>query len=135
MASNLMNMAKIMQSTRPLTTIAPQILRKRLLIEGFYKREVDYGVLLDYFKHITGGLGLRTYGDPIIHTTGGQGKDINQGFDGFVPLIDSGIYVGAWTNPRFVSTVLYTCADFDEDRAVALVRDFFDLGEHQAAIF
>lgn len=119
----------------PLTSIAPEIFRKRLLVEGFFTREITREVLEEYFEHLTGELGLRTYGEPIIHRTSGQGKEINEGFDGFVPLVDSGIYVAAWVNPRFLSTIVYTCGPFDEDRAVGLVRDFFGLGEHQAALF
>ena len=53
-----------------------------------------------YFSHITTELGLRTYGDPIVHQTGGAGKDVNEGFDGFVPLIDSGIYISVWVNRK-----------------------------------
>ena len=81
------------------------------------------------------GLGLRTYGDPTVHRTSGEGRDANEGLDGFVPLIDSRIYIGVWLTPKFLSTIIYTCAPFDEDRAVALVREFFDLDEHQAAVF
>jgi len=118
-----------------LTNIAPDIFRKRLLVEGYFQINMAESVLRDYFRHITSELGLRTYGDPIIHKTAGQGKDLNEGYDAFVPLIDSGIYIAAWVKPRFLSTILYTCGEFDEDRAVATVRDFFKLAEHQAAIF
>jgi len=69
------------------------------------------------------------------HKTSGQGQDLNEGYDAFVPLIDSGIYIAAWVKPRFLSTIVYTCGEFDEDRAVTIVRDFFKLAEHQAAIF
>lgn len=81
-------------NTTALTTIAPEIFRKRLLVEGFFEVEVTANSLRDYFSRITAGLGLRTYGEPIIHTTGGAGKEVNEGFDGFVPLVDSGIYIG-----------------------------------------
>lgn len=118
-----------------LTTIAPEIFRKRLLVEGFFGIEADERVLTDYFATVTGDLGLRTYGEPVIHRTSGEGKSINEGYDGFVPLIDSGIYVAVWVNPGFMSTVIYTCGDFDEDRAVASVKRFFELASHQAAIF
>jgi hypothetical protein len=118
-----------------LTSIAPEIFRKRLLVEGYFQSNMAESVLRDYFRHITGELGLRTYGDPIIHKTSGEGKDLNAGYDAFVPLIDSGIYIAAWVKPRFLSTILYTCGEFDEDRAVATIRDFFKLAEHQAAIF
>jgi hypothetical protein len=34
-----------------------------------------------------------------------------------------------------MSTILYTCGEFDENKAVASVRRFFDLADYQAAIF
>ncbi len=122
-------------NTTALTTIAPEVFRKRLLIEGYFGVDIDANLLESYFSHITSELGLRTYGDPIIHTTGGAGKDINQGFDGFVPLIDSGIYISVWVNPRFLSTIIYTCGEFDEAKAVSVVKQFFRLSEFQSAIF
>lgn len=118
-----------------LTSIAPEIYRKRLLVEGYFRSEVTHDALLTYFERITRELGLRTYGEPIIHRTSGAGKAANEGYDGFVPLIDSGIYIAVWINPRFLSTVIYTCADFDEDLAVEVVRDVFRLAEHEGAIF
>jgi len=122
-------------NTTPLTTIAPDIFRKRLLIEGYFQSEVMAETLTTYFSHVTSGLGLRTYGEPIIHRTSGEGKDINQGFDGFVPLIDSGIYIAVWVNPKFLSTIIYTCGEFDAEKAVSLVKEFFRLSEFQSAIF
>jgi hypothetical protein len=116
--------------------LAPQIFRKRLLIEGFFRRaDVDGQTLRDYFAFITRGLGLRTYAEPVVHETSGQGKAVNQGFDAFVPLIDSGIYVCVWSGPRFLSVILYTCAEFDERRATELTRQFFELGELETALF
>ena len=122
-------------NTTSLTTIAPEVFRKRLLIEGYFGVKIDSSLLESFFSHITSELGLRTYGDPIIHTTGGAGKDINEGFDGFVPLIDSGIYISVWVNPAFLSTIIYTCGEFDENKAVSVVKQFFRLSEYQSAIF
>ena len=122
-------------NTTPLTNIAPEIFRKRLLIEGYFGVEITSETLKQYFAHVTSELGLRTYGEPIIHTTSGAGKDINEGFDGFVPLIDSGIYISVWTGPKFLSTIIYTCGEFDEHKAVDVVKEFFEMGETQTAIF
>src|SRR4030095_14901251 len=97
-----------------LTKIAPDIYRKRLLIEGFFTIDCNEKTLLDFFRTLTGELSLKTYADPIVHTTGGVGKAENQGFDAFVPLIDSGIYISVWLNRRFLSIVLYTCKDFED---------------------
>ena len=122
-------------NTTPLTNIAPEVFRKRLLVEGYFGVEVTEDSLREYFSRITTELGLRTYGEPIIHKTSGAGKDLNEGFDGFVPLIDSGIYIGVWVNPKFLSTIIYTCGEFDADNAVSLVKEIFQLSEFQSAIF
>jgi hypothetical protein len=122
-------------NTTPLTDIAPDIFRKRLLVEGYFIVEVSAETLRKYFSYITSELGLRTYGEPVIHETGGAGKDVNEGFDGFVPLIDSGIYISVWVNPKFLSTIIYTCGEFDAETAVKAVKDFFQISEFQAAIF
>jgi S-adenosylmethionine/arginine decarboxylase-like enzyme len=119
----------------PLTNIAPEIFRKRLLIEGFFGVEVTAETVREFFADITSALGLRTYGEPIIHTTSGAGKELNQGFDGFVPLIDSGIYIAVWVNPKFLSTIIYTCGEFDEDKAVDRVKQFFQMEQIESAIF
>jgi hypothetical protein len=122
-------------NTTPLTHIAPDIFRKRLLIEGYFGTEITAKSLKAYFSEITSELQLRTYGEPVIHHTGGAGKTVNEGFDGFVPLVDSGIYIGVWVNPRFLSTIIYTCGEFDADKAVRFTKEFFQLAEFEAAIF
>lgn len=119
----------------PLTNIAPEIFRKRLLVEGYFGVEVTEDSLRTYFSRITSELGLRTYSEPIIHRTGGEDKNVNEGFDGFVPLVDSGIYIGVWVNPKFLSTIIYTCGEFDADKAVSLVAEIFQLSDFQSAIF
>lgn len=109
--------------------LAPNITRQRLLIEGLYTIKVDRNTIIKYYNKITKSLKLRTYGKPIIHSPSGTGKEINQGYDAFVPLIDSGIYLGAWTNAKFLSIVIYTCKKFDEKKAVKTTKQFFKIKE------
>ena len=116
--------------------IAPEIFRKRLLIEGYFARTtLDADVIREYFALITGRLGLRTYGEPIVHATSGQGKAANEGYDAFVPLIDSGIYLCVWSARRFASVILYTCAEFDDGVAISATRDFLELTAWETAAF
>lgn len=119
----------------PLTNIAPDIFRKRLLVEGYFNVEVTGEKLIEFFSRVTTALRLKTYGEPIIHRTSGEGREVNEGFDGFVPLVDSGIYIGVWVNPKFLSTIIYTCGEFDAEKAVSLTREFFQISDFQAAIF
>lgn len=115
--------------------LAPDIFRQRLLIEGFYKIDVDDKIIKKYFEVITKSLGLRTYDEPIIFATGGIGKEENQGYDAFVPLIDSGISVYVWTNAKFFSCIIYTCKGFDEEKAIKTTKDFFGVGELESRSF
>ena len=107
--------------------IAPEIFRQRLLVEGYFTCELDAAAVGRFLVELAGALDLRTYSEPVVHSTddaidAGMGRPENAGFDAFVPLVDSGIAAYFWTKPKFFSIVIYTCAAFDEDRAVAFTR-------------
>jgi len=110
-------------------TIAPEISRQRLLVEGFYRRWVDEEVIRGFFADFTAALGLRTYDAPVIFAPRGAGRDENEGYDAFVPLIDSGISLYVWTGAHFLSCVTFTCRAFDSEVAIHSIRNFFDMTE------
>jgi S-adenosylmethionine decarboxylase len=114
---------------RRVQDLAPDIVRQRLLIEGYFTTDVDEVAIERYFDGLTSALDLRVYGSPTIFAPGGLGRDENQGYDAFVPLIDSGISLYVWSQPRFLSAVVFTCKRFDADRAVEFTRDFFAMSE------
>ena len=66
-------------------------------------------MIRNYFNKITDELDLRMYGEPVIFSPSDDGKEENQGYDAFVPLIDSGISVYVWTASKFLSLIIYTC--------------------------
>ncbi|MEM7363375.1 MAG: S-adenosylmethionine decarboxylase [Pseudomonadota bacterium] len=115
--------------------LAPDILRQRLLIEGLYERSVDADCVRRYLHDVASHLDLKTYGDAIVHSPDGIGKDENDGFDGFIPLIDSGISLYVWSGSRFFSAVLFTCKTFDEGKAVDFTRIFFNTNEIEHSSF
>ena len=115
--------------------LAPNIIRQRLLIEGFYKINADKNVIINYFKTITKALELKMYGEPIIFSPGEEGKNINQGYDAFVPLIDSGISVYVWSNAKFLSLIIYTCKNFDENKAVEITKEFWKINKIESLSF
>ena len=105
--------------------LAPEIVRERLLIEGLYERDVDREAVERYLVELAAHLELRTYGSPIVHAPGGTGKDENEGYDAFIPLIDSGISLYVWTRRKFFAAVLFTCKRFDTAAAIAFTREYF----------
>lgn len=105
--------------------IAPGVFRQRLLVELFYTINVDKKTIEDYFDYLLKNLNLKAYGAPIIFSPGGEGKEENQGYDAFIPLIDSGISLYVWTSSKFVSLIIYTCKSFDSRKAVDVTKTFF----------
>jgi S-adenosylmethionine decarboxylase len=115
--------------------LAPDIVRQRILIEGYYTGSIDEDVIRDFFAHVTNRLDLRTYDVPVVFAPGGEGREDNEGYDAFVPLIDSGISLYVWTGPKFLSMVAFTCKAFDAEAAVKATRDFFGMTEIEHSAF
>jgi S-adenosylmethionine decarboxylase len=105
--------------------LAPEITRQRLLIEGFHTAAVDHASVAGYLAGVAAHLDLRTYGAPIIHSPGGEGKPENAGFDAFIPLVDSGISLYVWSERKFFAAVLFTCKAFDVRQALEFTQHHF----------
>ena len=88
-----------------------------------------------FFEQLTHELDLRTYGPPTIFSPSGAGREENEGYDAFVPLIDSGISLYVWTSSRFLALVVFTCKRFDAARAVDVTRRFFAMTEAESQEF
>ncbi len=115
--------------------LAPDILRQRLLIEANYNKTVSQRDVETFLRTLPAALNLRIYSDPVVYSPAGEGKEINQGYDGFVALIDSGISIYVWENAKFLSVVIYTCKRFDEKAAVDFTRTFFNVTELETMPF
>jgi S-adenosylmethionine/arginine decarboxylase-like enzyme len=109
--------------------LAPNIKRQRLLLEGYYSIVMNREAVACYLTQVAAHLGLRTYAEPVIYAPAGEGKQANQGFDAFIPLIDSGISLYVWSEQRFFSVLMYTCKAFDEAAAVSYTQTFFSSEE------
>ena len=112
--------------------IAPDILRQRLLIEGYYSITVTPQVVEQYLFELAQHLNLRAYERPRVFSPSAKGKPENQGYDAFMPLIDSGISVYVWSAQTFYSAVLFTCKTFSVSDAVEFTSEFFKSGERTA---
>jgi len=115
--------------------IAPDIFRKRMLIEGYFEVEVNEDVIREFFSFLTQKLSLLSYGKPIVHATSGFGKHASQGYDAFMPLVDSGVYLAVWSNQKFLSLIIYSCKKLDETEVVFSTVGFFGLKNHEFKVF
>jgi S-adenosylmethionine decarboxylase len=88
----------------------------------------------EYLYGIAEHLDLTVYGEPTIHSPAGTGSAENQGYDAFIPLIDSGISLYVWSQQSFFSSLLYTCKAFDIEAACTFTRAFFNAPEIEHAV-
>jgi S-adenosylmethionine decarboxylase len=109
--------------------IAPDITRQRLLLEGFYTHLIGEDEVKSYLIELASHLNLRSYGTPIVHAPGGKGKEENEGYDAFLPLIDSGISLYVWTQSKFFALVLFSCKKFDAEAAVSFTNKYFGVSK------
>ncbi len=115
--------------------LAPSVFRQRLLIEANYDRIVTHDDVVDYLQKLPEKLNLRIYSDPVVYSPGGDGQEINQGYDGFVALIDSGISIYIWENVKFLSVVVYTCKRFAQEDAISFTNEYFKTTETESMAF
>ena len=115
--------------------LAPDIVRQRLLLEGRFSVDVDEAVIRRFLRELPTALGLRTYGEATVFAPAGLGRDANEGYDAFVPLIDSGVSLYVWSAARFLALIVFTCKAFDETVAVTFTREFFELTDSDHQLF
>ncbi|MCB2193219.1 MAG: S-adenosylmethionine decarboxylase [Deltaproteobacteria bacterium] len=107
--------------------LAPEIFRQRLLVEGRYRADLDAAAVEAFLLELAQALGLSPYGQAVVHAPDGLGQEINQGFDAFLPLVDSGIAAYFWSGPGFFSIVVYSCAPFRPQAALDFCREALDV--------
>lgn len=107
--------------------IAPDILRQRLLVEAYYQNNIDKEKTEKFLFELPKYLSLKTYGFPTVHVTEEIGA--NEGYDGFIPLVDSGISVYIWKSKKFVSVILFTCKKFDIKKTIEFIKNYFNATE------
>ncbi len=105
--------------------LAPHIYRQRLLMEAIYTLEADEAKVRDYLLGLAHELRLKVYGEPLVHSPGGEGKAENQGFDAFVPLIDSGISAYVWSAAKLISVLVYSCKRFETQWAIEFTKEYW----------
>lgn len=66
-----------------------------------------------------------------MFSPGGAGRKDNEGFDAFIPLIDSGVSLYLWTPSRFAALVMFTCKAFNTNKAVDFTRTFFAMNDSE----
>lgn len=109
------------ERTRDFRDLAPQILRQRLVIEGYPALPISDVQIKDYLNRLSDFIGMRTLLVPVTHRS-----DL-YGWAGWIHWETSGAHFYAWEQPLlFFSVDIYTCKAFSVDKALEFTRAYFE---------
>ncbi|MDD5068531.1 MAG: SET domain-containing protein-lysine N-methyltransferase [Candidatus Pacebacteria bacterium] len=116
--------------------IAPDIFRKRLIIEGRYNSKITsldflYNFLLEFTEQIKDAdniiKGLR---GPFVFDYAYNAKvHKDSSYDGFIIWNENEVSTYIWNNTNFFTVDIYTCSDFDTNKVIDFVSKKFECTE------
>jgi S-adenosylmethionine decarboxylase len=101
----------------------PQIIRKRLIIEGFYRVEITHEFIKKFLKELSNLLEMTIILEPIIFSPNNKAHSIHSGLAGFMAWVESGVSFYTWSNYKFFTLDVYTCKDFEVKKAVKFIEE------------
>jgi S-adenosylmethionine decarboxylase len=103
------------------TDLAPEILRRRLVVEGTCATAIEADAIVRYLNGLSDVCKMDVLLEPVTH------RSDRYGWAGWVHWEASGAHFYAWEQPRlFFSVDVYACAPFDSEAVADYTRDFFD---------
>ena len=101
--------------------LAPDIVRKRMIIEGTVKRPFKGEAMTSYCEQLTEVLDMTPVTSPMCNYAA------RYGWCAYMHWKESGIHIYSWDKhtPPFFSIDIYTCKVFNELDVVKFTKDFF----------
>ena len=114
----------------PYKDLAPQILRQRLVVEGYPKKPITDSDIKDYLSKLSDVTEMTTLIEPVTHCSD------RYGWAGWIHWETSGAHFYAWEQPLlFFSVDIYTCKAFDSQTVIDFTKEYFDASEVTAKAF
>lgn len=104
--------------------LAPNIYRQRLVIEGYPGFVITDEHIKDYLSKLSEEVEMITLLEPVTHCSD------KYGWAGWIHWETSGAHFYAWEQPLlFFSVDIYTCKEFDPEKATAFTKEYFKASE------
>lgn len=105
--------------------LEPQIYRKRLTIEAKYTGDILAGNITSFLIDFAKFLEMTPLSEPFIFSPNNTDHSIHHGVAGFMAWVESGCSIYTWKKFSFLTVEVYTCKQFDTDKAVDFVKEYF----------
>lgn len=111
--------------------LAPDVFRKRLVIEAkFDKVTLSKNLIEGYLKDVTRELGMNIVFGPLVHPFArGFNPSKYDGYEGLLIWAESGISFYSWERYKFFTVDIYTCKNFDNQKAIEFTKKVFKTTE------
>lgn len=106
----------------------PDIFRKRLTIEGKYAAsKIDESFVHDFLTKLSSELRMTIINGPHISSATGKALAIHDGYEGSLVWAESGANTYIWTKFNFCTVDIYSCKQFDTNKAIEFVKNYFEI--------
>jgi len=105
--------------------LEPKIFRKRLTIEAKYELKIDENIIKKFLIELARHLGMTILSKPFIFSPDNSKHPLHHGLAGFIGWVESGCSIYTWDKFNFLSIEIYTCKNFNTQKAVNFSKKFF----------
>ena len=113
--------SQVLLSAGDMPDLAPAIYRQRLVIEGICPQAITDQAIRLYLSDLSDICSMRRLIEPVTH------RSAKFGWAGWVHWEESGAHFYAWEKPLFFFSVdIYTCKNFNPQKALAFTSVFFE---------
>jgi S-adenosylmethionine decarboxylase len=108
--------------------LSPEIFRKRLIIEGKYTTVIENEEFVNNFLiNLSKEMGMTIINGPHISSATGKAIPLHDGYEGSLVWAESGANTYIWTNFNFCTIDIYSCKEFDTNKAIEFVKKSFGI--------
>lgn len=105
------------------SNLAPEIFRKRLIIEGKYTEVIENEDFVNQFLiDLSKELEMTIIAGPFISSANGKAIPLHDGYEGSLVWAESGANTYIWTRSQFCTVDIYSCKDFNSEKAIVFVK-------------
>jgi S-adenosylmethionine decarboxylase len=102
-----------------------------LVLDGYdadVKRLSSLQFVYGFLEKLPEVIGMHKISPPYVFYYDGGGKHEDAGITGFVVIAESHISIHTYPHKKFLTADVYSCKEFDTDKAAQLIVDTFSVG-------
>jgi S-adenosylmethionine decarboxylase len=109
--------------------LCPEVPRQRLIIEAKYTKNFEQGYLVQFAQEFSRFIGMRIVYGPMCRREGEEISPLHTGTEMFTIWAESSMVLYTWEKFDFITMDIYTCKEFNIERAVGFVKNYFGTTE------